>query len=205
MPIPSLNVASWVSVTESEGPGKRFALWVQGCPFRCPGCCNPHYLAFREAQRMSVDEIWEKISEVQSEVEGLTFIGGEPFSQAEALAALAEKAQAQDLSVMIFSGYELLELQSPEHLEFASRQALLSHSDLLVDGQYREKEPDHSRRWIGSTNQQIHFLSDRYRHLEKDWDTSPDTIELKLINGKLTINGDPDADITQLNKLLARK
>ena len=32
-----LNVARIIENTEAEGPGKRFALWVQGCPFRCKG------------------------------------------------------------------------------------------------------------------------------------------------------------------------
>src|ERR1051325_4163119 len=41
-----LNVAQIVPVTDAEGPGRRFALWFQGCPLRCPGCCNPEMLPF---------------------------------------------------------------------------------------------------------------------------------------------------------------
>ena len=36
-----LSVAQIVRCTEAEGPGKRYALWFQGCPLRCPSCCNP--------------------------------------------------------------------------------------------------------------------------------------------------------------------
>ena len=35
---PRLRVAQVVPCTEAEGPGRRFAIWVQGCPLRCPGC-----------------------------------------------------------------------------------------------------------------------------------------------------------------------
>ena len=37
----TMQIAQVVPVTEAEGPGKRFAVWFQGCPLRCPGCCNP--------------------------------------------------------------------------------------------------------------------------------------------------------------------
>jgi len=38
---------------------------------------------------------------------------------------------------------------------------LLEHTDILVDGPYDRERPDTQRRWIGSTNQRIHFLTDR--------------------------------------------
>ncbi|HEY8504811.1 MAG TPA: 4Fe-4S cluster-binding domain-containing protein, partial [Gemmataceae bacterium] len=42
-----LSIAQTVACTEAEGPGKRFAVWFQGCPLRCPGCCNPEFLPFK--------------------------------------------------------------------------------------------------------------------------------------------------------------
>jgi anaerobic ribonucleoside-triphosphate reductase activating protein len=46
----TLRVAQVVPCTEAEGPGRRFALWFQGCPLRCPGCCNPEMLPFEGGQ-----------------------------------------------------------------------------------------------------------------------------------------------------------
>ena len=40
-PRSSLRVAQVVPDTAAEGPGRRFAVWVQGCPLACPGCFNP--------------------------------------------------------------------------------------------------------------------------------------------------------------------
>ena len=43
----TMQIAQVVPCTEAEGPGKRFAVWFQGCPLRCPGCCNPEFLPFQ--------------------------------------------------------------------------------------------------------------------------------------------------------------
>ena len=189
----TINVAARVPVTAAEGPGARYAIWVQGCPLRCPGCCNPHFLEFAEAQVLPVDEVYADIIARGDQIEGVTFIGGEPFSQAAALAELATKIRAAGLSVMVFSGFELGELQADEE-----NHPLLAATDLLVDGPYvRELHPD-SRRWIGSTNQRVHFLTQRYKHLDENWDSGPNTIELRLSGGQLTINGFPHQSITRL-------
>jgi len=194
---PLINVADRVPVTEAEGPGRRFALWVQGCPLRCPGCCNPHFLEFTDADWVEVEDLAAEILSHREEIEGVTFIGGEPFSQAAGLAALARRVQQAGLSVMIFTGHLLEELQArgPAH------EALLAETDLLVDGPYlREKHLD-DRRWIGSANQSVHYLTDRYRQLDENpsgWDEGRNTIELRLVNGQVTINGFPEASITNL-------
>ena len=38
----AIRVGAVVDDTVAEGPGRRFAVWVQGCSIRCPGCFNPH-------------------------------------------------------------------------------------------------------------------------------------------------------------------
>ncbi len=203
----AINIAATVPVTEAEGPGKRFAVWVQGCPMRCAGCCNPQYIPFTsdQAKTTSPADLAAEILKHAREIEGVTFIGGEPFSQADGLAEVARIIREADLSVMIFSGFTKAELDDTSHEAYEGRQSLLSQTDLLVDGRYDRDQHVTNRRWIGSANQQVHFLSDRYRHLENDWPSDANTIEIRFKNGELTINGFPDADITSRSAGLLRK
>ncbi len=183
------RIAQLVPCTEAEGPGRRFALWFQGCPLRCPSCCNPEMLPFAGGLSMDIAQLIEQMLAAQSQfqIEGITLLGGEPFAHATPAAALANAAQQQGLSVMIFSGFLLEELQS--HCESAVAQ-LLAATDLLVDGPYQREQPDTTRRWIGSTNQRIHFLSERYRPEDPIWKEA-NTLEIRLVDGELTVNGFP--------------
>jgi anaerobic ribonucleoside-triphosphate reductase activating protein len=187
-----INVDSCVSQTRAEGPGLRYTVWTQGCPLRCPGCCNPHLLEDRDNTWLSVQELIADITATPG-IEGITLVGGEPFHQADACAALAAGVRAAGLSVMVFSGFTLPQLRRRK-----AWSTFLSQIDLLIDGPYDQTQPDTTRRWIGSRNQQIHALTDRYRGLAGAWDRSRDTIELRLSGGQIQINGDPHADIIAL-------
>ena len=100
---------------------------------RCPGCCNPEMLAF--VDRSARDPLEIAGEALEAGVEGVTFLGGEPFAQPEAFAEIAERVRARGLSVMIFSGYTLAELHA---LSDPAVERLLSGTDLLVDGRYVE-------------------------------------------------------------------
>src|SRR5437867_1567507 len=99
------SVAHWTVCTEAEGPGRRFALWFQGCPLRCPGCCNPEMLPFDGGLQIPIAEMAERVreSQIQQGIEGITFLGGEPLAHAAAAVALARAIRP--LTVMVFSGY----------------------------------------------------------------------------------------------------
>lgn len=183
-----LHIAHVVAATRAEGPGVRTAIWLQGCPLRCAGCCNPEMLPFEGGVVRSVDEAlaFALAAKRDSGVEGITLLGGEPFAHAAA-ALLATRAQASGLTVMTFSGYELDYLRSGA-IPWADE--LLAAIDILVDGPYRRDLPDSTRRWIGSTNQRIHFLSDRYRPDDEAW-TKRDTLEIRWDGNELSVNGFP--------------
>src|SRR5260370_4122792 len=99
------NVAHIAPCTEAEGPGKRFALWFQGCPLRCPGCCNPEMLPFEGGRKVSVSELVSSIFDAQEKhgIEGITLLGGEPLAHAAAGAAIAQPIRERDLSAIIFT------------------------------------------------------------------------------------------------------
>jgi anaerobic ribonucleoside-triphosphate reductase activating protein len=195
------RVAHWVACTEAEGPGKRFALWFQGCPLRCPGCCNPEMLSFDGGRDVPVAELARFVFDAAERegVEGITLLGGEPLAHAAAGAALARLVREQELSVMIFSGYTLAEAQA---LPDPAVNELLALTDILVDGRYERDLPDTSRRWIGSKNQQIHFLSDRYRADDPCWQQR-NTLEIRLLNGEVSVNGFPAPSAVGLWKRIA--
>ncbi len=184
-----LNVAQVVPCTGAEGPGLRFAVWVQGCPLRCPGCCNPEMLPFEGGRPVAVAELAAMAKTARDErgVEGVTFLGGEPFAHAAGLAPLAGLVRELGLSVMVFSGFTLEEIRAADDTSVTE---LLAATDLLVDGPYLRDRPEPSRRWVGSTNQRVHALSDRYRADDPCW-RRPNTLELRLSGGALSVNGYP--------------
>src|SRR5438477_13128989 len=86
-----LRVAQVVPCTEAEGPGKRFALWFQGCPLRCPGCCNPEMLRFEGGTSMTIDDVITQLTQTHEQhgLGGITLLGSEPLATAAGGVALA--------------------------------------------------------------------------------------------------------------------
>ena len=188
MPDVLLQIAQIVPCTEAEGPGRRFAVWFQGCPLRCPGCCNPEFIPFAGGDPMTVAAVVSPLEEARAEgIEGVTLLGGEPLAHAAGAGALAAAARERGLTVMLFTGYTLeqaRELPDPAVAE------LLALTDILVDGPYVRELPDTARRWVGSTNQRIHFLTDRYRADDPCWQ-EPNTLEIRVRGGEVSVNGFP--------------
>tara|TARA_R110002072_G_scaffold257925_1_gene416612 strand:+ start:1884 stop:2564 length:681 start_codon:yes stop_codon:yes gene_type:complete len=154
----NLRLGSLIDATEAEGPGLRFVVWTQGCSLGCADCCNPHLWSATGGEDWTPDALWERLSEARARnpaLEGLTLVGGEPFEQDEALALFCERVREAGLTVMAFSGYTRAELE-------ARGSRLLDHVDLLVDGRYEVANYTSAIRWIGSTNQTLHFLSEAY-------------------------------------------
>ncbi|NVB40368.1 radical SAM protein [Pseudenhygromyxa sp. WMMC2535] len=193
-----LRVGVEIPDTDAEGPGRRYAVWVQGCPMRCPGCCNPELLPFRGGAETTAGDLLDRIlaararsAQAGAPLEGLSLLGGEPFAQAEGLAPVAEAARAAGLSVMIYSGFTLEELRAQIAAGTPGVARLLAATDLLCDGRYERAQPDDTRRWIGSSNQRLHFLSERH-HPAQPCFSAGETVELRLsAEGELTINGWP--------------
>jgi anaerobic ribonucleoside-triphosphate reductase activating protein len=200
-----LRVATISDDTEAEGPGRRWALWLQGCPIRCPGCCNPEMFDERAGAPWSIADLAARLDAAAARgVEGITLLGGEPFAQAEGAAAVARAARTRGLTVMVFSGYTLDEL-----LARADAGPLLALTDLLVDGPYDRARPEPpppiGRRWIGSANQVMHYLTSAYSPDEPRM-RAPNTVELHWRDGRLLVNGWPaGADVLAASLRRARR
>lgn len=189
----ALRWSRFLPATEAEGPGRRAAVWVQGCRVHCPGCFNPQMWAPRGGTLTDADEIserWVAAARAAGST-GITLLGGEPFDQALLLAPVAAAFQAAGLSVMAFSGYtfEHLTRWAEDRDDIA---ALLASTDLLCDGPFLRALPDTRRPWIGSTNQSIRALTsahaDEVRRV--DAEGRGDTLEVRVgADGILHVNG----------------
>ncbi len=186
-----LRVATIAEDTEAEGPGRRWALWLQGCPIRCAGCCNPEMFDERGGTPRPIAELVAEVA-AQRGIEGITLLGGEPFAQASHAAELTAAVKQLGLTVMVFSGYTLAELHARPDAA-----PLLATIDLLVDGQYDRTRPEPpppiGRRWIGSANQVMHYLTAAYSPADPQM-RAANTIEIHVSKGQLRINGWPSAD-----------
>lgn len=195
----ALRIHRFLASTRVEGPGTRACLQVQGCPIRCTGCAVPFTWAEDGGITVEVEELAERILQ-GPEVEGITFLGGEPFAQARELARLGRMLKREGLSVMTFTGYWLEDLQQGGNPDCRD---LLEVTDLLVDGPFQKESLDTSRPWVGSSNQRYHFLTDRYLHLKEQLMQIPNRLEVRLApDGRVLVNG--LAEVRDLEALFAK-
>ena len=177
-----LRVFNILKNTKVEGPETRYCIWVQGCSRHCKGCQAVHTWSHSGGVLYNVNDIIADIK-TQKNIEGVTFLGGEPFEQAEALGIIAKAVKKEGLGVLCFTGSLLEELQQKEE-----NKTLLENIDLLIDGAFEIENVDYSRPWCGSTNQRYHFLTNRYN--EEIFEKYKNKIEINISkDGTIFMNG----------------
>lgn len=184
-----MNLHRIVPYTRAEGPGGRFAIWVQGCSRHCRGCFLPGTWSFAPRLERTVESLLRQIA-ADSRLEGVTILGGEPFEQPAELLALLRGVKEMGHSSIVFTGYTISELSHCKEI--------LDHIDVLVDGPYREELRSFAVPMIGSSNQKFHFLTGRYSM----GDIPPNRIEVRVSErGGMLLSGmcDPDK-LTELMK-----
>ena len=145
-----LNLSGLVSDSIVDGPGIRTTIFSQGCPHHCPGCHNPETWAFGCGTTVSVEAIVEIVKSYPL-CRGVTFSGGEPFSQAAVFAKLAVLLKKQGYEVAAYSGYTFEELLAGSE----AQKQLLEVLDILIDGPFLQAEKSLEIAFRGSRNQRI--------------------------------------------------
>ena len=134
-----------------DGPGYRFAIFVQGCPHACPGCHNPETHDFEGGKLVDTEKIIAHLGK-NPLVRGLALSGGEPMLKAQALLDVAKAAKARGMNVWCYTGYtyeQLMEMNDPAQM------ALLEQIDVLVDGPYIAAQRSLELLFRGSRNQRL--------------------------------------------------
>ena len=158
----TVRIAGQVKHSAVDGPGVRYALFLQGCPHNCKACQNPETHDPAGGDEQSVDEVIHDILSTKF-LDGITLSGGDPFYQPEAALMIAKAAKDAGLSVWAYSGWTFEQLTGmdtqgiipPEHAR-----DVLSYVDVLVDGRYVDSlhVNDDMRQeymWRGSSNQRL--------------------------------------------------
>ena len=102
-----LRVHSYESMGTFDGPGLRFVVFLQGCPFRCLYCANPDTIdPVGESKLTDPDYIFDQVVSMKAffgRRGGVTFSGGEPTVQAEALVPLCQRLKEAGFHICIDS------------------------------------------------------------------------------------------------------
>jgi anaerobic ribonucleoside-triphosphate reductase activating protein len=176
--------------TRELGPGNRYVIWVQGCPFNCKGCVTREGIPIIENNLLDINQIIFSIS-LNKSITGITISGGEPFLQASKLSKiLAEiKTVRPELDVVVFTGFQMKELDWTEAIE------LIKLIDVLIDGKYIERLND-NKGLRGSSNQQVNYLSDRLKNHKHYFEERKRSIEVHVYNNQQKIIGVPNKSLT---------
>lgn len=148
-----IRIAGTVEDSIVDGPGLRFVVFTQGCPHRCDGCHNPETHDFAGGRVTTTDALFEQCME-NPLCSGVTFSGGEPFCQAEALYELGSRFKSAGKHLMCYSGWTFEELLAKAQRE-GSVGKLLSIADVLVDGKFDISKRSLSLQYRGSSNQRL--------------------------------------------------
>ena len=165
------------------GPGLRYVIWVQGCPFNCEQCETPEGHSVEPKLLVDIDKLANDII-CRPEIEGITISGGEPMEQANQLYLLLNKIldKRHELTVILYTGYLVEQLISEEHKKY------LSKIDVLIDGKYVHEKND-NRGIRGSSNQHIHFLTDRLIEYKDELSNGKRKLEIIFNGSKITTIG----------------
>jgi anaerobic ribonucleoside-triphosphate reductase activating protein len=180
-PADALRIHRFVPASRANGPGLRAVIWVQGCALGCPGCFNPGSHDLNAGEVVSIAELAANIQASKEPIQGLTISGGEPVHQHRALARLLSEVRARkDLSVLLFSGFSLAEIERQHAHD------LLANIDVLIAGRY-QAEDRVATGLIGSANKVVHFLTPRYT--PADLASVPEAEVIVTPDGEIILSG----------------
>ena len=160
-----------------DGPGLRYAVFVQGCSHGCPGCHNPES---QPAEGGTETTLAALLADIRANglAHDVTLSGGEPFEQPKACAALAAELKRNGYGIWCYTGYlydDLAGRAEAARTQQAQREEagltgnaltegiaddlavgdLLDSIDVLVDGPFVESRKSLELKWCGSSNQRL--------------------------------------------------
>lgn len=149
----TLRVLDILFETMMDGPGLRTSIYFAGCKHHCKGCHNPQSWDMNGGYSMPINHILTLIKE--DEFANVTFSGGDPFCQVDAVTELAKRIKAEtNKTIWCYTGFTIEEIREDPNLN-----KLLQYIDVLVDGPYVEALRNTDLPFRGSENQRIIYIN----------------------------------------------
>ena len=101
---PTLRVHSFQSLGAVDGPGIRYVIFLQGCPYRCPYCHNPDTRSCSGGTEYTVEALADRVERYKTYFGaegGVTVSGGEPLLQCEFLTAFFKECHRRGISTCL--------------------------------------------------------------------------------------------------------
>lgn len=115
-----LNIHSIESFGTFDGPGIRYVLFLQGCPFKCLYCANPDTMKFEDGKDYAISDVVKEAANMKSYYTnggGVTVSGGEPCCQARQLTKLFTKLKEQGIHTALDTNGHVLNHHVKDLLE----------------------------------------------------------------------------------------
>lgn len=144
----TLRVLDIVEGTSVDGTGLRTSIYFAGCEHHCEGCHNPQSWDANGGKPYTITEILSIIEYNRFDV---TFSGGDPLLQIDALTLLSKEIkQKLGKNIWCYTGFYWETLIANEKFR-----ELLNYVDVVVDSPFILARRDTSLRFRGSSNQRI--------------------------------------------------
>lgn len=123
------NVHSIETFGTFDGPGVRYVLFLQGCPFECKYCHNRDTWSTKENKKMTAEDVLNDYQRFQQFYKkgGITISGGEPLLQIEFLIDLFKKAKEKNIHTCIDTSGATYHIHQENLLK-----ELISYTDLVI-------------------------------------------------------------------------
>lgn len=141
-----------------NGEGVCVSFFVQGCPHRCPGCFNLETWDFQNGKPYTEQVKKEIIDAIGANniTRNFSVLGGEPLASqnltmTEEVVTIVRKTYPE-ITIFLWTGYTLSQLKSTNNDQVNN---ILNQIDVLIDGEFIERQKDLNLKLRGSSNQII--------------------------------------------------
>lgn len=158
-----MNIVGYDPTSYTEGPGIRVAVWVSGCPHKCPGCFNQKYWSQDKGTLFTEKHLDKILRDLDNySINGISFLGGEPLAPYNVEGILSvmreiRKKFGDKKTILVYTGYVL------EELPIWVRAQVECLADMIIDGRY-EKDLPTKKPFRGSDNQSFYVKKDGIWH-----------------------------------------